>query len=67
MDTLSSAIKHELRERIASESAYMASGKCIDFTDYKRHCGIVTGLEMAINLVNEAAKRIHNDEDEEDF
>lgn len=65
-DSITIAIKHELKQRIADESAYIASGKCADFADYKKHTGVLSGLELAITLVNDVAKRLQHDEDEDD-
>jgi len=42
----------------------MASGRCVDYADYKRNTGAIAGLEVAKDIVNAVARNMSDDEDE---
>lgn len=58
------AIKSEINKRIGEIAGHMASGKCIDYADYKRNSGAIAGLEAAKDIVNDVARHMSDDEDE---
>lgn len=58
------AIKHEINQRIDDIKDHMASGRCVDYADYKRNAGAIAGLEVAKDIVNAVARNMSDDEDE---
>ena len=47
----------EEREVVRNE---LGSGTAKDFSEYRYKCGVILGLEVAENFINELSKRMEN-------
>ena len=51
-------------EEIVLITRYLASNSATGIEDYRRLCGVIQGLNLAKNIVNDLAKRQEDDADE---
>jgi len=56
--TLVSAFEAGVNESIAEHAASLISGSAADFADYKRVCGIVAGLELALEILKQTLEQV---------
>lgn len=54
-----------LQDKKQSTAEHMARGHAKDYAEYRQLCGLIQGLEFAENLVNDLAKRLLEDADNE--
>ena len=68
MSTPVSAMQH-LLDKIAEQRenyvTFLAKGSVADFTEYKRICGFVQGLDFASNTIQDLANRMERSEQDE--
>ena len=57
---------HQLNERLDEMKDSLANGGCSSFESYKRIVGIIRGIEISKELMDEAIKLYNKDIDEDD-
>ena len=55
-------LQAKLQEEIRKRTGDIALGNLKDFCEYKHMTGIIRGLSLAQQMLNEAAERYENDE-----
>lgn len=56
-----SALMHIERQK---QVDFVASGRCNDFAEYRHICGIIRGLELADQMVDDLVQKMEKDDDE---
>jgi hypothetical protein len=56
-----SALMHAERHK---QMEFVASGRCADFAEYRHICGIIRGLELADQIVDDLVQKMEKDDDE---
>jgi hypothetical protein len=54
---------HRLKREIEGRSDYIAAGKCLDFSEYKKNVGHIQGLQAAEQLLHDTIKMYMSAED----
>lgn len=54
-DALAKRARERIEEQINTHGRNLASGNCQSFEDYKRVCGIIKGLQEALEIMDDAA------------
>lgn len=54
-------IEAKLDERRKQIQETLASGVAKDYAEYQRLCGVISGLDYALHLTLDLAKRLEND------
>ena len=60
-DNLAEFLRKSLRQQMNDMADHIAGGGCIDFSEYKRCCGIVEGLARAERELLDLTKQIDDD------
>lgn len=56
--SLVSAFEVRVNDSVSEHSASLVSGSAADFADYKRVCGIVAGLELALEILKQTMEQV---------
>ena len=54
----------ELQKQIDAKSSFIAQGNCQTYEEYKHVAGIIRGLALAIDFIQDREQKITKDEDE---
>lgn len=54
----------KLDEEVESVKSHLANNSARDIEEYRRLCGVVQGLTLAKDIINDLAKRLEQDADE---
>ena len=60
-NNLAEFLRKSLRQQMNDMADHIAGGGCIDFSEYKRCCGIVEGLARAERELLDLTKQIDDD------
>lgn len=60
-DNLADFLRKSLRQQMNDMADHIAGGGCVDFSEYKRCCGIVEGLARAERELLDLTKQIDDD------
>ena len=60
-DNLAEFLRKSLRQQMNDMADHIAGGGCIDFSEYKRCCGIVEGLARAERELLDLTNQIDDD------
>ena len=60
-DNLAEFLRKSLRQQMNDMADHIAGGGCIDFSEYKRCCGIVEGLARAERELLDLTQQIDDD------
>lgn len=52
----------QLRERSDEVREQLAGGRIEDFAEYKRLCGVIHGLSLAVQLVEDLADKLEKED-----
>ena len=55
---------NELQKQIDAKSSFIAQGNCQTYEEYKHVAGIIRGLALAIDFIQDREQKITKDEDE---
>lgn len=55
----------QLNERISQITEYMLSGKCSSYDDYKKHVGLIRGIIISIEIMDDVIKTFKQDDDDQ--
>jgi hypothetical protein len=56
--SLVSAFETRVNDSISEHATSLVSGSAADFADYKRVCGIVAGLELALEILKQTLEQV---------
>jgi hypothetical protein len=54
-------IRFELQKEADSKAAFIASGNCQSFDEYKHVTGVIRGLALAIDLIKDREQKLEDD------
>jgi hypothetical protein len=54
---------NELQKQIASKSDFIAQGNCQTYEEYKHVAGIIRGLALAIDFIQDREQKIKDDDE----
>ncbi len=57
-----SGLRKALREDVDGRSAMLANGGLPDFAAYREQCGVIKGLRMALDVIDELVQRENGQE-----
>ncbi len=55
-------VQKEIGKMRQEREAYIASGRASDHPEYRHVCGVILGLTLADNIINDLVQRINNDD-----
>lgn len=55
--------KGQLEIRVREITEYIANGKCSSYDDYKRHVGVIRGMNISLEVMADVIKN-YGDEDD---
>ena len=50
-------LRSELNETLEGISYSIASGRCSEFSEYRHQCGVIEGLSVALEILNNSLKK----------
>ena len=56
--SLVSAFEARVNDSVSEHAASLISGSAADFADYKRVCGVVAGLELALEILKQTMEQV---------
>lgn len=66
MATLRTRYHKAISEKIAAQSEMLSDDRCVTIEHYRRACGIIYGLKMALEEFDEVMSKIPDNEEVED-
>lgn len=63
MDTAFSYLLKKLDERRTELLRHMSQGTLLDYAEYKRICGVIQGLDHAVEEVKDLATKMEQDDE----
>jgi hypothetical protein len=54
---------NELQKQIATKSDFIAQGNCQTYEEYKHVAGIIRGLALAIDFIQDREQKIKDDDE----
>jgi hypothetical protein len=54
----------ELQKQVDSKSSFIAQGNCQSYEEYKHVAGVIRGLALAIDFIQDREQKITKDENE---
>ena len=57
------AVSHELKQLLDDYVQSLSNGAVEDFAEYKRQCGVIQGLRLALREIEDLAKIQEDDDD----
>ena len=55
-------VQKEIGKMRQEREAHIASGRASDFSEYRHVCGVILGLTLADNVINDLVQRINNED-----
>ena len=56
-------IVRELQEQRATQEDHITSGRAADHAEYRHVCGVIRGLTLAENIVNDLVQKMEKSDD----
>jgi hypothetical protein len=60
-DNLAEFLRKSLRQQMNDLADHIAGGGCVDFSEYKKCCGVIEGLARAEREILDLMKQIDDD------
>ena len=67
VDALLKRVKTKIVAEVTDARAGISSGACSSFEDYKKRCGLVSGLEQALDVFVEEHEKLRRGTDDAGF
>lgn len=53
----------EIMEISGSHENFIRDGRAVDFADYRYNCGVIRGLALAVNTINDLVQKLEKSDD----
>ena len=63
--TIFDVLQDKLEEAKARQVQPLSAGRCVDFAEYKESCGVIRGLTIAQQEIDDLAKANRGEDDDE--
>ncbi len=56
-------VQKEIAKMIHEQSAFLAASRADSFDEYKKVCGVIRGLSLADNIINDLVQKLEHDDE----